>query len=236
MYDEEIFKHYDKLYLIFRIYSKKEQPDPKSRSKHWGWSTSKDVVKALFRQRSKKKYKVISIICEEVTEQFKIMADHNNYFDLEMMVDIVQLKSSKTGETVNMFTTSAELREYEIKIQEKMRELSSISSIKDVKGSGMNILELFVNLQDEYADALYRIGYRPRELDALDGNMFYGSGELDDDLENQIFQAYEGAISSPTEDYEGFYREPPGLSNIEDSAHMILYSVESFIMILKEDL
>lgn len=232
----EVFNNYEKLYLIFRVYSKKEQPKLEYRSKFWGWTIDKNILKAFLSQRDKKKYKVITQITEEATEEFKRMVDNNGYLDRDHMLDIIKLRSAANGKIMNIFSTSGELYQYEIGIQKRMKELSSLSAINGIKGSGINILELFVNLNDEYADALYRIGYRPPDIDILGDNAFYGAGELDDDIEEQIGDAYCGYNESPSELAEGFHKQPPGLANLEDPAHMILYSVESFIMILKEDL
>jgi hypothetical protein len=50
-----------------------------------------------------------------------------------------------------------------------------------------------------------------------------------------IEQAYDGAAMSPYETYKN-KTELPGLSMLTDVASKILYSVESFIKVLREDL
>lgn len=217
-----------KLFLIYRIYTKEERQNTNTESIFYGWSTSKAVIKAFTNQRSKKKYHVIKDHCDldEIL---------NNYNDLDEnnMINFVKLKSSKTKEEFSLFMTANEMQEAEKRIQRYFRELCTLGNIK---GNG-DYLGMFINLDEHYADALEYIGYRPVEVSA----MYPAADIMDDPAEitgiiQMIENAYDGTAMSPYEVYEQCYGTVPGLTTINDTASKILYSIESFIKVLRKDL
>lgn len=218
----------DSRYLVYRVYDKKERPDIYERSRLYGWSKNKNVAKAFLRQRSSNKYSVIKMPQEKLAEIFS-----ENYEDSEFMIDFIKLKSAETHEEFIVFMTRTEMLEAEIKIQ---RMFHNLSSLNNIPGDG-NYLELFLNLKDYYAEALRYIGYRPSEVDIL-----FPSANFHDDISDvsnvidQIELAYNGGSCFPTETETYGVSAPLGLSTIDDVANKILYSLESFIKVLKDDM
>ena len=152
--------------------------------------------------------------------------------DSETMIDFIKLRSTQTQEEVLFFSTANELRTAEINIQKMMKDLSSIS---DIPGDG-NYLYMILSLEDYYGDALHYLGYRPPEIEimfpSIQGEC--GWGELDA-IESEIDSAYDGLMISPQEVVTK-NDQPLGLSTLTDVSTKILYSLESFIKVLKDDL
>lgn len=218
----------DGKYLVYRVYTKEERPDIEDRSILYGWSTNKSIVKAFCKQRSKDKYQVLKMSNDDIIRTFSEEID-----DTDAMIDFIKLKSAKTHEVIYLFMTLNEMRETEKKIQKMFLDQASLERIP---GNG-NYLELFMNLDDYYADALFFIGYRPREVDIL-----FPSADPRDDyasvdrIEQQIDQAYDGLYGFPQEELRRSTDSVVGLSIIEDVANKICYSVESFIKVMREDM
>lgn len=222
-----------KNYIVYRIYSKKERPERVERSIFYGWTHSKDIVKIFLKQRNKKKYKVLKMTDEEVIYNIPNSDETITY---DTMIDFVKLRSAKTAEEIYFFTTLREMKEAEINIQRIFHNMSSIDKIKD-KGDGRNYLNMIFNLDDYYLSALFYIGYRPPEIDVL----FPSASETDNfstlyEVEESIEDAYSGVAEHPIDDLDGRYRNVPGLITIEDVASKLIYSIESFVMVLKDDL
>lgn len=216
------------VYLIFRIYDK-PSIDSKQRIRYYGWSTLKNVIKAFLEQRDKSKYKVVKRTMEEA-ENLYDEGFHNCAVDQEYMINFIKLPSSKTDLEVTFLTTQYELSEAEKKIQNLVIDTASLESISGITDNSLNILELFINLKDPYAKALYYLGYRPKDLKIL-----FGEREDREEIEELIDQAYEGYSQFPQEEYK-YIPSPPGLSTLDDISNKILYSIEAFIKVLKEDL
>lgn len=218
----------DGKYLVYRVYTKEERPDREDRNVLYGWSTNKSIIKAFQKQRSKDKYRVIKMSRDDIVRTFSEEID-----DTDAMIDFIKLKSAKTHEVIYLFMTLNEMRETEKKIQKMFLDQASLERIP---GNG-NYLELFMNLDDYYADALFFIGYRPREVDIL-----FPSADPRDDyasvdrIEQQIDQAYDGLYGFPQEELRRSTDSVVGLSIIEDVANKICYSVESFIKVMREDM
>lgn len=212
-------------YLVYRVYTRDERPNIDERASFYGWSNNKSMIKAFTSQRSKKKYKVLKVDQDEIARRFSEEID-----DEEAALDFVKIKSASTHEEIFFITTMNELKETEKRIQRMFIDQASLSGI-DGKG---NYLEMFMNLDDYYADALYYIGFRPPEVDIL-----FPSADYHDDysnitkIEELIDDAYEGKYQSPGEVRDN---RIPGLVAIEDVANKIYYSVESFVKVLKDDL
>lgn len=220
-------------YLIYRAYSEKERPgsSPRDRIVFYGWTSGKSVVKAFFEQRDKKKYKVRKILEEDMDREVKGYIDGE--LDFQYLIDFIKLKSSSTGEDVQLFMTGNELKQAEIKIQEYFRDLAGLVERDNGK---TRLLELYINLDDYYLDPLQYIGFNPPEMDALFDSVEYR--ESDDyaySIEGLIESRYESAYDVPSETYvhTGLI---PGFSAMPAVSNKILYSIESFIKVMKEDL
>ncbi len=214
-------------YLIFRTFSKEERPNVSERSVFFAWSIDKNVVKAFLSQRDKKKYKVMKIKNEVIRKEFS-----EDLIFKETELDFIKLRSVKSGEEITFFTTGDELRETEIKIQRKFHNASSLENLK----GNYNYLEMIMHLDKFYFDALDFLGYRPPELDSL----YPSADERDNfsnlyDIEESIEMAYGEYYSHRSEFYE-YHLLPLGTNVVDDVASKIIYSLESFIMILKNDL
>lgn len=99
-----------------------------------------------------------------------------------------------------------------------------------------NIITIFNCLDDYYGDALEYIGFRPSILQSMYSRAGYMEGELEiDQTVYAIESAYDGSTSHPEEEYASKHNIP-GLSILDDPFKKVLYSVESFIKVLKEDL
>ena len=217
----------DKKYMVFRVYSKKERPNAseKERAVFFGWSRSKSVIKAFKEQRDKRKYVVHKMTDDDIIRAFS----EDITDDVCTMIDYIKLTSVQTQEEVIFFSTANELRSAEIEIQNMMKELCSIS---DIPGNG-NYLWMVLALDDYYGDALHYLGYRPPEIDIMFPSMSnYSQFES---AEEEIDDAYDGILTCPEEMVTKTY-QPIGLSNLSDVATKILYSLESFVKVLKDEL
>lgn len=218
-----------KIYLVYRVYSKKEQPDHDIGPVLYGWTFNKNIIKAFLSQRSEGKYYV-----EKMRGDIQELVDGEyNDLDTNNMINFVKLKSVENqNEHVYLFMTANEMQEAEKRIQRHFRDMCSIS---EIKGHG-DYLEMFLHIEDYFADALDFIGYRPPEI-----SMMCPAADYRDDpgeimgITELIEQAYSGGSIAPYEMYEN-KPELPGLSMLTDVASKILYSVESFIKVLREDL
>ncbi len=211
-------------YMVFRIYTKEERKDPDDRAVFYGWSYDKAVVKAFFVQRNKAKYKVVKMNEKDIADNF-----HEDVVDGSTQIDYIKLRSAKTDEEYIIFLTSNELVEREIEIQ---RLFSDLSSLED-----KTLLNMFLNLKPQYLEALYYIGYRPPEIDVL----FPSDDEKDDwcnenHAEYQIIETAEDSYSSNENGYRIINHKPYGAIALEDAFRKVIYSVESFIKVLKNDM
>ena len=216
-------------YLVYRAYSEKERPGvPLSdRFVLYGWSTNKSTIKAFFEQRTKKKYKVKKVYEEDVWRYTGTESDPS------YLIDFVDLKSNSTGDTISLFMTKNELRETQVKIHQYFTDLCRL--VEKDRGK-MNLLELYINIDDYYLDPLQYIGFKPPELDILFDSVEYR--ESDDpmyEIESLINSAYDEAFDVP---HEVYYHDGkiPGFSTLPSVSDKILYSAESFIKILKDDM
>lgn len=153
--------------------------------------------------------------------------------DPDNMINYIKLKSVENPrEYVYLFMTANEMLEAEKHIQRYFRDLCSISNISP----DGDYMQMFLHIEDYYAEALDFIGYRPPEISAM-----FPSADYRDDpgeiigITELIEQAYSGGSICPSESF-GNISEPAGLSMLTDVATKILYSIESFIKVLREDL
>ena len=215
-----------KKYMVFRVYSKKERPDSTDQERvvFFGWTKSKTVLKAFKEQRDQKKYIIRKMDEEDIAERFS-----EDITDTDTMIDFIKLKSVHTQEDVIFFSTANELKTAEINIQRMMKDLCSVS---DIPGDGP-YLWMVLALEDHYGDALHYLGYRPPEIDIIFPCM--DSESHFDEYENEIETAYDG-LMIPPEEVVTKNINPLGLMTLSDVSSKILYSLESFIKVLKDDL
>lgn len=219
----------DYRYLVYRAYSDKERPGipENERIVLYGWSSSKAVVKAFIGQRDPKKYKVRKATYDEIISNLKMDLDP------EMIIDFVNLESSTTGETIKLFMTYRELKDTEKAVQRYFNDLASLS---DRGTSEMTLLELYMNIEEPYISALQFIGFKPPEMDILFDSVEYReSGDYLYTIDGLIESAYDNIYEVP---HETLYHNGniPGLEMLESVNSRILYSVESFMKVMKEDM
>lgn len=210
----------DHRFIVFRKYKANERPE-NEREVYYGWTHSKSVVLAFIKQRSEKKYKIQKI---PITTIERIYGED---LDDDTMINYVELKSVESGEKVNLFITKVELNEAEKKIQRYFRDLSSLAKYDDC----MKLLELVMNLQPYYGSALFFLGFRPPEIDDL-----FASADPSDDYSNidGVEEVIDECYNNPGEIYPNM--SPVGPSVVEDICRKVIYSLESFIKVLKDDM
>jgi hypothetical protein len=94
-----------------------------------------------------------------------------------------------------------------------------------------------MNIDEYYEEALHYLGFRPPEIDTIFDTVSY-NGAIDeiDEIENEIESAYNGTFSHPEEEIDRSYPSPPGLETLQDDFTKLLYSVEAFVKVLKDDM
>lgn len=213
----------DSYYLVFRSYKKKERSDPMDRKVFYGWSQSKNVILAFLEQRNSKKYYVQKMSEDAVSKLFGEELEDGT------MINFVELRSAKSLEMVKLFITPFELKESEKRIQKMFRDASTLSPSagEDI----MSVIELFMNLDDYYGQALFFLGFRPSEIDDL-----FPSADPSDDwsntlpIEDQIDDSYYNSDC----DIPGMVPVTPFI--LENVSKQIIYSLESFIKVLRDDM
>jgi hypothetical protein len=213
-------------YLLYRVFSQKERPTLSDGNNYfYGWTNSKKIVKAFFKQRDKNKYVVFESTLDEIASRYS-----ENDLRLEKKISFLKLKSAKTGEEFSIFMTSSEMCEAEKRIQRMAERHCYFLNIDEKKGI-LHYIVLFINLKEKYQEALNYIGYRPPEMQS----MFDSVREERAEIEECIDLAY-GESLNPREYYHDPQENVPGLSTLSDVSKMILYSVESFVKVLKDDM
>lgn len=218
-----------KIYVIHRVYSKKEKYINDRKSYLYGWTDNKSILKAFLSQRTKSKYGIDEIYADPED----ILDGQYNDLDSNNMLNYIILKSVNNKiDDYYFFMTYNELQETEKRIQKYFRDLCSISNIY----YDDDYLGMLSHINEYYARALDFIGYRPPELSAM-----YPSADYTDDpgeiigITELIDSAYCGAAIHPYEEIN-VNGKIPGLSMLTDISTKIIYSVESFIKVLKDDL
>ena len=213
-----------KYYILFRVY-----PDDPERNRLYGWSMSKNVIKAIMSQRDKSKYLLRKFSIDEISEKYS-----ENSLDINMMIDKISLTSAATKEDVMFFSTKSELMEAEVRIQKMFRDLPRLV---DRCNGELDVLELFHNLKNYYHDALDFIGMRPTEIEAIFDRDNYVSCEnsiesIIDSIENAYIENERTLYLTGKHDMN----KPIGLDMLDETYTKVLYSLEAFIKVLKEDL
>ena len=209
-----------KRFLIFRIYTNKQKKEENKKNYLYGWTYSKNILKAFFMQRDKSKYDVVKISDDEIGEIYS-----ENYIAEDLELDYVNIKFASNGKVLKFYTNKDELATIEMKIHTYFSNLCSFSEY-DVETID-RLVKLFGHLENIYDEALEVIGFRPSELDSLfpghDDEINY------DGIAEELFNAYSV--------YELNKKHViPGLNSITDLSKVILYSVENFVKVAKEDM
>ncbi len=215
------------IYIVYRIYTKEERPNMDDRSVFYGWSPSKDTIKAFLKQRNRKKY-AYKKFDKDSDIMHKIFPEIEDGTFANLIIDYIKLKFASTKEEVCFFTTNSEMREAEAKIQKKFHNLTSLED--------RTALQIFMNLDPYYLDALELLGFKPKEVDYIydsaDNVNNYNTLDL---VEQEINLAYEDVDNIPSDELHR-YMNPPGLLTLSNIADKILYSMDNFINVLREDL
>lgn len=180
-------------YMIYRVYSKLERPDDtlSERIVFYGWTMFKDWVKLFLKQRSKDKYQIVKVDDDKLTDDGDIPS-------IDTRLDSLLLISSQTNERIYIITTDKEIAEYESKIHQLFRDLSSLNSIN---GNG-DYLNMIYNLAEKYKDALDFLGYSPREFEYI----FPPSINADDEFETELRMNHNSIIDKISISVESFIK------------------------------
>lgn len=207
--------------MIYREYTKEERLDPLDRSVFYGWSASKEMVKAFLEQRNPKKYKVRKFYKDEITKFF-----HEDLTQ-DTMLNFASLKSARDNKNYILVMTQNELQNAEKKV---VRFFAKICDMEDAGEDLLDVLRLFVNLIPEYAKALDFIGFRPSALDDL----FPSADPRDDPSSTQYLEEGIDEEYQYPADFAGIQPVSPWITG--DVSKQIIYSLESFVKVLREDM
>lgn len=210
-----------KIYVVFRYYNNKERPDveKKERYEFYGWSTKPEVIEAFQSQRDPRKYKVQKYTREELGRMFG-----ENAMYPESKIDYVNIPIAATGERMSFFTTAAELMSAEKKV---LRMMSDLARLVDKDEGRTRLLSLYINLDDWYKDALEYIGFIPPELSVL-----FDSKDETEEAEEAVDNLFSGYPNEENSSIVGI----ENLSALNYDYQKVIYSMESFIKVLVEDL
>lgn len=208
-----------KYHMVYRVYSNKERPETKDRSHAYGWTGNTKVLKAFLKQRDSKKYLVTKMNMDEITNRF---TNHDYDATGSYMIDYIKLKSSKSGEEFHLFMTLNEMRQVEGNIKRVFDDICALDRIDN--NDIFRYVNMVLNLNTKYYDALYYLGYRPKEI----------SGLFDSYMEHTADLSYDGMQCE--EYYINQCNDELRLSKLEDASNKILYSIESFVKVMRKDL
>lgn len=204
-----------RVYAIYRNrFRTKEDPI-------YGWTESKSAARMFLEERKKKKYTIMKSRYKELQKRFSEFEDQLDRYRL----DLVRFKSAKDGKDYYLISTLNELKSYEMNCQDLFRYMSSTEKIDPNRIE--YFLDLVANIQKEYASALNIIGFVPREFESL----FPGEDSMEW-VQHGIDSSYEDI---DIREYHKRY-EMPGRAATNEIYMRIIYSLESFIRVMKEDL
>jgi hypothetical protein len=196
------------------VYSADERNYSLHNSRLYGWTHNKSILKAFLRQRDQNKYSTEKHSEDEISEMFS----ENRLFS-ENMIDYINVRSAASGEEFMLFTTLQELNECEHRIRRYFEDLSSFTYLKTKGEKIPYYVNMVLSLREDYLDALSAIGYNPKEI-----NILY------DDAESEYDYRMDNAF-----DMDSGHIVWNPLDDIKHSTRFI-YSLESFIKVLKDDL
>lgn len=214
----------DQYFLVYRIHD--DLVGFNTNLEFYGWTQSKYIVKTFFKQRDKKKFHCKRIDAEYLGRYAPLVKDSMH------MIDYIKLKSSKSGEEYSLFMTVFELKEVETNIQILFSEKCSLANYTTDGSKICLYCDAIMNLKDKYSDALDFIGYRPPEIAELIDSVKESSSYGPDTMEDYLDQAYQYREEFP--EYQLEKRRTPGSIIYSDIANKVLYSIESFIKVMKD--
>jgi len=188
----------------------------------YAWTSSKATLKAYLQQRDVKKYTFL----EMDYENFKDEIGWSGYSLEELMIDSVLLPSKRSSKDVLLFTN----REEWYRIQEAVRNLFTKAAALEAYYPAdrlTRVIDLITNLKTRYADALYFLGYRPKELDAVYDSVGY------DYYDDYIASTLVGDTDIPL---RNIARESREACYLDDPFKIVIYSLESVIKVMLDDL
>lgn len=203
-----------KYYIVYRM-------DDRGKGTAYGWTFDKKILKTFLTQRSKNKYKALRANYDDILELFSEQVDGSGMYTIDWM----DLPSNQTGENIRLFLTANEKIVAEKAIKKMLRDMSALDRIH---GEIEDYVEMVVNLEEKYFEALEFIGFRPKELEAI----------FDSIEENSMigFNCDTGAYydMSPEEFYQSHNLSSGDATNpVFDK---ILWSLEAFVRVMKDDL
>lgn len=199
----------------------------------YGWSFDFDIVKAFLAQRNDS-YRWIKSTDKELDIIFN---PNGNVWELDSsvnsrMINCVKLKSVKYHKDFVLFITLDELRLCEKLIQKMMIDQCQLNK-NDISADDLiKYISIIGNLQDRYYNALYFIGYRPPEFLSL-----YCQRYTDYDVNDLIDIAYDECSWLNCQLYNSILQNGiPSINNLNDIYMKVIYSLESFIKVLRDEL
>lgn len=148
-------------YKIYRVYSPDEEHSHglfDNEPLYVGWTDDKSMVKAFLEQRNPDKYMVEEWLTDEDDAR---SAEFHNEWEL----DIVMLNSNHNKKKkIPLITTSVELHRSIKSIYEMFHEQSMVCDVDD---KVLIAWSIFVQLKEEYKEALHFIGYQQEEEEIL---------------------------------------------------------------------
>lgn len=192
----------------------------------YGWSFDLNIVKAFLEQRNDS-YKWIKSNKNEI----EIIFNANHTIN-ERMINCIKLKSTTYKKNFLLFITIDELRTCEKMIQQLMIDQCRLNK-GDISYERLTeCISIIGDLKDPYYNALYFIGYRPPEILSL-----YNQNYSYYDINDLIDIAYDecGWLSCPL--YNSITKHGvPSIYNLDELYEKVIYSLESFIKVLKDEL
>lgn len=194
----------------------------------YGWTFSKSILKSFLKQRNKK-YQFVKVDKGDLEKIFNADGTLSS-----SMINEVQLKSVSTGTNFNLFLTLEELRNDEKLIQRLVRDEAKFVKVTSKYEKLLELVHMFTHLRNDYAAALYFLGYRPPEIESLMDT----SDEIAE-VDEIIDYAYEESWLPPNlynSILPGEASKLPSFNLLTDYYTKVIYSLESFIKVLRDDL
>jgi len=197
----------------------------------YGWCEIKEIGKAFMKQRTRGKYRMVKMTSEDLARYFS-----DSGMDISNQIDRYMIDSVHSSEPIAFFSTADEMKETEVNIQRYFRELPKL--IERAEGRP-EVINLFIHLKDKYAYALDYLGFRPPEVEALYDRDDW-VGDADETSIEGIVDAVENAYTEKMiEEYKSGRSEnryPAGLDSLRDEYSKMILTLESFVIVLKEEL
>ena len=216
----------ERIYVIFRVY--KDEP---KRNHVYGWCEIKEIGKAFMKQRTPGKYKMVKMTSEDLAKYFS-----ESSMELSNQIDRYMIDSVHSSDPITFFSTADEMKEAEANIQRYFRELPQLIERADGRSE---VVELFIHLKEKYAIALDYLGFRPPEVEAIyDRDDWVGDADETsiEGIVDTIDNAYTEKVIEEYKSGRSVNRYPAGLDYLRDEYAKMILTLESFVIVLKEEL